>query len=351
MIDTLIAIAWFFGKVFLGINILLGTATVLTLTERRISAWIQGRKGPNRVGPQGMLQPIADIVKFMTKEEIVPETADGILYLLGPLLVFVPPMLGFGVIPFGNAIGEHQLQIAHIDIGVLFLMSVLSVGVYGITLGGWASNNKYSLLGALRASAQLISYELSLGLSVLLVVMMSGTLDLQKIVWQQVDAGVFGWNIFGGGSWWALPSALLGFGMMFVCAFAENNRLPFDLSECDAELVGGYHTEYSGMKFAMYMLAEYVAMILMSSLMVTLFFGGWDIPFLHLEEQPTIFGAILSMGCFMAKISVFLVTYQWVRWTLPRFKYQQLMDLGWKAFLPISLGNIAVLATLGVLMG
>jgi len=340
---------WLCFTMFMAISIIMGIAPMLIIAERRVSAWIQGRKGPNRVGPQGLMQPLADITKLIFKEEIIPENADKYLFIAGPLLVFCPPALGFAVIPFGNAIGEYKLQVANLPIGILFAWAVLSVGVYGITLGGWASNNKYSLLGSLRASAQLISYELSLGLGILLIVMMTESIDPQQIVWNQVHQGFFGWNIFGGGNPLALPCGIVGFTMFFICALAENNRLPFDLAECEAELVGGYHTEYSSMKFAMFLLGEYVAMITMCGLIVTLFLGGWDIPFIHLEEQPTVFGAILSFGAFMTKMLVLLFSYLWIRWTLPRFRYDQLMGLGWKVFLPISLTNVVVLAIVGIL--
>lgn len=340
--------AWFFGKVAVAIGILMTIAPLLTLAERRIAGFIQGRYGPNRVGPFGSAQPVADLIKGVMKEQMIPEKAERGLYLLAPVLVFVPPAFGFAVIPWGNAIGDQKLQVVDLPIGMLFVMSVLSVGVYGITLGGWASNNKYALLGSLRASAQMISYELSMGLTILLVVMMAGSVDPQQIVWRQVHEG---WNVLGGTSWWGLPCGLVGCTLFYVCALAENNRLPFDLAECEAELIGGYHTEYSGMSFLWWLFSEYVAMILSASLITTLFLGGWDIPFVHLEEAPTVLGAILSVGSFLTKIVLLLISYIWVRWTLPRFKYNQLMDLGWKAFLPTSLVNIGAMALIGVFLG
>ncbi|MBA2320843.1 MAG: NADH-quinone oxidoreductase subunit H [Deltaproteobacteria bacterium] len=340
--------AWFGAMVLVAVGILMTIAPLLTLAERRIAGFIQGRYGPNRVGPFGAAQPVADLIKGVMKEQMIPEKAERGLYLLAPVLVFVPPAFGFAVIPFGNAIGEHKLQVVNLPIGMLFVMSVLSVGVYGITLGGWASNNKYALLGSLRAAAQLISYELSMGLTILLVVMMAGSVDPQTIVWEQVNEG---WNLFGGRSWWALPCGLVGGLLFYVCALAENNRLPFDLAECEAELIGGYHTEYSGMNFLWWLFSEYVAMILSASLITTLFLGGWDIPFVHIEEQPTVIGAALSMASFLTKVILLLVSYIWVRWTLPRFKYNQLMDLGWKAFLPTSLVNIGAMAIIGVFLG
>ena len=348
MTEVLIDWAWFAGKALVAVGILMTIAPLLTLAERRVSAFIQGRYGPNRVGPFGSLQPVADLIKGVMKEEIVPEKAERFLFTIAPVLVFIPPAFGFAIIPFGNAIGEHQLQVVDLNVGVMFIMAVLSVGVYGITLGGWASANKYALLGSLRAAAQLISYELSMGLTILLVIMMAGSVDPKEIVWHQIHEG---WNIFGGSSWWALPSGLVGFTMLYICALAENNRLPFDLAECEAELVGGYHTEYAGMSFLWWLFAEYVAMILSASLITTLFLGGWDIPFIHIEEQPTVIGAVLSMASFLTKITCLLITYIWIRWTLPRFKYNQLMDLGWKGFLPTALVNIAVMAIVGVFLG
>lgn len=343
--------AWFFGKVVVVVGIYMTLGPMMIIGERRVAGFIQGRKGPNRVGPFGLLQPVADIVKLIFKEELKPAEADRYLYSIAPLFVFVPPALAFCVLPFGNQIGDQKLVLVDLDLGILFLMAFLSIAVYGITLGGWASNNKYSLLGSLRASAQLISYELSLSLAILLVVMMAESLSPSEIVRKQVEAGIFGWNLFGGGNWWAVPSAIVGFLLLFTCALAENNRLPFDLAECEAELVGGYHTEFSSMKFALYMFSEYVAMTLMSSLIVTLYLGGWYLPFITNPDDHSWFGGALSVGVFVGKVVVLLFIYVWIRWTLPRFKYNQLMDLGWKAFLPISLCNVVAYAVLGVTLG
>src|SRR5947207_4463571 len=261
-----------------------GLTPGMVIVERRLSAWMQGRIGPDRVGPFGLLQPMADAIKFIFKEDIIPDEADRLLFVLAPVMVLVPPALGLIVIPFGNYIGDEPLQVATLSVGILFTMSVLSVAVYGLAFGGWASNNKFSLLGGLRASAQLVSYELALGLSIIAVLMMSGghpsetmgTLDPRTIVQRQI---AHGWNILGGGNWWMLPSGLLGFILFFISALAENNRLPFDLPECEAELVGGYHTEYSSMKFALFMMGEYVGMTVMAALMTTFFLGGWSLPF------------------------------------------------------------------------
>ncbi len=299
---------------------------MLVLAERRISAWIQNRVGPNRVGPSGLLQPLADVVKLAFKEDLFPRQADRVLYSLAPVLAFLPPALAFAVIPVGR-----DLQIARLDIGVLFAVSATSLGVYGISFGGWASNNKYSLLGGLRSSAQIISYEIAMGLSLVALLMVAGTVDLQKIV--EGQQGILRWNLF------YQPVAFIVF---WTAAFAENNRLPFDLPECEAELVGGYHTEYASMRFAMFFLGEYVAMVTMSALLVTLFLGGWDPGFFTLPEG--LFGTVLSVAVFSVKVLAILFIYIWVRWTLPRFRYDQLMHLGWKGLIPISLLNITVTA-------
>lgn len=338
----------FGAKALAGLAIQMGIGPAFTIVERRVAAWIQGRVGPNRVGPLGLFQPLADLVKFISKEQIVPTDADRVLFLLAPLMVFAPPIIGFCVIPFGNMIGDEHLQIANINIGVLFVMSVLSTSIYGMALGGWAANNKYALLGSLRASAQLVSYELSLGLAILIAVMMSSSVDLNAIVHQQAGQGFGAWNVFGGGHLAQLPSGLLGFFLMFVCALAENNRLPFDLSECEAELVGGYHTEHSSMNLGVFMLSEYLSMILMCGLMTSLFLGGWSFPGLTDPSDHSILAGLISMAVFVTKVLSLMFVYVWIRWTLPRFKYDQLMNLGWKAFLPASLVNIAVLAVIGV---
>lgn len=336
---------WLIGKIGVVLGIIFTLGPLLIHAERRVSAFIQGRLGPNRLGPLGLLQPVADIVKLIMKELVVPGGADKALFLLGPLLTFVPSAFGWCVIPFGNQIGDQSLQIADLDIGLLFLMSVLSVGVYGITLGGWSSNNKYSLLGSLRASAQLISYELTLGLTILSVVMLAESVDPKVIVYKQATEG---WNIFGGGNWLLLPSGLLGFVMLYTTALAENNRLPFDMAECEAELVGGYHTEYSSMGFGMFMFGEYVAMTLSAAIVVTLFLGGWHFPILIDPDSTSIITGALSVAVFTTKVALITFTYIWIRWTLPRFRYDQIMALGWKRLLPLALCNLGVVAIVGV---
>lgn len=338
---------WFFAKCAVVLGIVFSVGPNLILAERRISAFIQGRLGPNRVGPFGALQPVADIVKLLFKEVIVPADADKALFLLGPLMTMVPPLVGWAVIPFGNQIGDQRLQIADLGIGILFLMSVLSIAVYGITLGGWASNNKYGLLGSLRASAQLISYELTLGLSILLVVMMTESVDPNEIVLQQARNG---WNILPLGNPWLIPSGIVGFLLLFTTALAENNRLPFDMAECEAELVGGYHTEYSAMGFAVYMFGEYVAMTLSAALITTLYLGGWHFPFLTDPDDHSVLAGLISIGVFVTKVVLIDLTYIWIRWTLPRFRYDQIMSLGWKRLLPLALANIGVVALVGVLL-
>jgi NADH-quinone oxidoreductase subunit H len=273
-------------------------------------------------------------------------------------MVLVPPALGLIVIPFGSEINGIPLQVADLSVGVLFSMSVLSIAVYGLAFGGWSSNNKYSLLGGLRASAQLVSYELALGLSIIAALMISaghpdetlGTLDPRVIVQRQVEHG---WNILGGGNLALALSGLLGFILFFISALAENNRLPFDLPECEAELVGGYHTEYSSMKFALFMMGEYVGMTVMAALMTTFFLGGWSLPFglNKFLQGPEAWKGLLSVGVFIGKVVAILFVYVIIRWTLPRFKYNQLMNLGWKRLVPLALANVMAVAVIGVLTG
>jgi NADH-quinone oxidoreductase subunit H len=314
----------------------------LTLVERRVSAWIQDRRGPNRVGPFGLLQPLADGIKFIFKEAILPPQAHQVLYVLAPVIIFVPAMVTFSVIPFGPAIDlfgrRIPLHIADVDSGVLVILGLSSLGVYGVALAGWASNNKYSLMGGLRSSAQLISYELAMGFAVVGVLMATGSLRLTEVVEHQMRHG---WNIL-----WQLP----GFIVFFTAAFAETNRLPFDLPEAESELVAGYHTEYSGMRFSMFYMAEYANMITASALAVTLYFGGYHVPGLSLLGLPANVAALVQAGAFAFKTAVFLFVYVWVRWTLPRFRYDQLMNLGWKVLLPLSLAHVLWVALI-VLLG
>lgn len=321
-------------KIVLVLLIILTTVANLVYAERRISAFIQNRIGPNRVGPWGLLQAPADVLKLFIKEDIVPFHANKAIHTLAPIVSITVAMATFAVIPFGDRITlfgqDVKLMIADVNIGVLYILAMTSMGVYGVTLSGWASNNKYSLLGGLRSSAQMISYELSMGLSVVGVIMVAGTLRLDRIV--ELQDGLF-WNF------WRMP---IGFITFVVASFAETNRLPFDLPEAEPELVGGYHTEYSGMKFGTFFLAEYANMITSSALIVTLFFGGWQVPFLSQVGLSPLAVSLIQIAAFVVKVGCMLVFYMWIRWTIPRFRYDQLMNLGWKVMLPLSLLNIAV---------
>ncbi|MFQ6617935.1 MAG: NADH-quinone oxidoreductase subunit NuoH [Fidelibacterota bacterium] len=319
-------------KIALVLGGILFTVAYLGLAERRISAFIQDRRGPNRVGPFGMFQPIADGLKFFLKEDIIPLEANRWMFLLAPAIIMIPALLTFAVIPFGSPLTVFgrtiKLQIADVNIGILYIFALTSLSVYGIVLGGWGSNSKYPLVGGLRCSAQMISYELALGLSVIGVLMWAQSLRLPDIVNSQLQM----WNVI---------RQPVGF-IIFICAaFAETNRLPFDLAEAEQELVGGYHTEYSSMKFAMFYMAEYANIITSSALAVTLFFGGWDVPILD-ESSLGIWGVLISVLSFAIKTGIFLFIFIWVRWTLPRFRYDQLMKLGWKILLPLALLNILV---------
>jgi len=307
----------------------------MTYGERRISAFIQIRLGPNRVGPKGLLQPVADGIKFMMKEDIIPIDVNKLIYILAPVMFLIPALMTFAVIPFGTPITifgrEITLQVADINIGILYILALTGIGVYAIVLAGWSSNSKYPLLGGLRSSAQIISYELAMGLAIVSVILLSESLRLNDIVANQ-QGRFLSWNVF------RQPLAFLIF---LIAAFAETNRLPFDLAEAEQELVGGYHTEYSSMKFAMFFLAEYTNMVTASALIVTLFFGGWDIPWVN-EGALGNLGSILSAFVFVFKMAFFLFFYIWVRWTFPRFRYDQLMSLGWKVLLPLAILNIFI---------
>ena len=305
--------------------------------ERRVSAFMQGRIGPNRVGPKGLLQPLADGVKFLTKEDIIPDGVDKPIFILSPAIVLIPALMTFAVIPFGSNISlfgrNISLQVADVNVGILYILALTSVGVYGIVLAGWSSNNKYSMLGGLRSAAQLISYELAMGLAIVSIILLDGSLKLNDIVSSQ-QGSLFSWYIF------KQPLAFLIF---LIATYAETNRLPFDMAEAEQELIGGYHTEYSSMKFAMFFMAEYANMITAAALTVTLFFGGWDIPFVD-ESSLGLVGGLLSILSFIVKMGFFLFLFIWTRWTFPRFRYDQLMKLGWKVMLPLALLNIFITA-------
>ncbi|MFN2570607.1 MAG: NADH-quinone oxidoreductase subunit NuoH [Gemmatimonadales bacterium] len=325
-------------KVFVVFNLLMVGVAMLTLLERRVCAWMQDRLGPNRVGPQGLLQPAADGLKNFLKEETSPAMSDKALFTLAPIVSFVPALLTFGVIPFAAPLptrwGLVPMVVADLPVGFLYILAISSLGVYGIVLAGWASDNKYALLGGLRASAQMISYEIALGMSTIAVLLLAGNVTLSHVVAQQQL-----------GLWFVLPLSV-AFLIFFISAFAETNRLPFDLPEAEAELIAGYHTEYSAMKFSMFYIAEYSNMVTASALMATLFFGGWDIPFTTWDStgEPTITKTVVTFALFGLKTFFFLFTYIWVRWTLPRFRYDQLMALGWKVLLPLALLYTTVLA-------
>ena len=326
-------------KVFLVLNLILVGVALLTLFERRVCAWMQDRLGPNRVGPQGLLQPAADGLKNFLKEETSPAMADKALFTLAPIVSFIPAMLTFGVIPFASPLptkwGPVPMVVADLPVGFLYILAISSLGVYGIVLAGWASNNKYALLGGLRASAQMISYEIALGMSTIAVLLLAGNVTLSQIIAQQQAAH----------AWFIIPLTL-SFLIFFISAFAETNRLPFDLPEAEGELIAGYHTEYSAMKFSMFYIAEYSNMVTASALMATLFFGGWDIPFTSWDStgDPSVIKTLATLALFSLKTFFFLFTFVWVRWTLPRFRYDQLMALGWKVLLPLALIYITILA-------
>jgi NADH-quinone oxidoreductase subunit H len=318
-----------------------GAVAYLILVERKVAAYAQDRIGPNRAGlqfgiPMALLQPLADGAKMLLKEDVVPRYVNKPLYILAPFISIVAAMVGFAVVPFGPVgQGRIDFQIApYVNVGIVYTFAVSSLGVYGIILAGWASNSKYSFLGGLRSSAQLISYEIPLGLSILGMVMLAGSLDLNEIINWQDRAGVWGCVV-------QLPAFLV----FLISAFAETNRLPFDLPESEQELVGGYHTEYSGMKFGMFFLGEYLSIITISYLTVALFLGGWDIPFL-LDQSSTVgpFWSLVKAAVMAGKVAMVILFMMWVRWTLPRFRYDQLMDLAWKSLIPLSLINLVATA-------
>ena len=333
-------------RVLVPLGALIGAAGLMSWVERRGAGLIQDRPGPNRVGPFGLLQPLADAIKFLFKEDIIPSSADKVLYVLAPGIALFSALTTFAVIPYGASLAlagrEIPLIGADVSIGVLYVFALTSLSVYGIVLAGWSSNNKFSLMGGLRSSAQIISYELAMTTAAAGVILSASSFRLTDIV--AVQSGTWlgfipRWNVF---------PQLLGFVVFFISTFAETNRVPFDLAEADAELVAGYHTEYSSsMKFAMFFMAEYVNMTVASALTVTLFFGGWTLPGFH---PHGVLGAILSILVFTGKTAFFLWLFVWVRWTLPRFRYDQLMRIGWKALLPLALVNllwVGGLVTLG----
>lgn len=331
-------------KILVFFGIYLVTVALLTLVERKLAAWFQDRRGPNRAGPGGILQPVADGIKNFMKEETNPPFADRWLFIIAPALAFIPAMLTWAVIPFGAPLptpwGLVDLAIAPLPVGFLFTLAVSSLGVYGIVLAGWSSNNKYAFLGGLRSSAQMVSYEIAMGMSTIPVLLLAGNVSLGSIVQQQSSMG---WNVL---------SLTVAWFTFLVAAFAETNRLPFDLPEAESELVAGYHTEYSGMKFSMFFIAEYANMLTVSGLTAVMFFGGWDIPFTQWDNVApfSVVKTLATTLMMISKVGFFIFVFMWVRWTLPRFRYDQLMSLGWSIMLPLALAYIVIIAaaTLGL---
>jgi len=337
-------------KIVIVFSVTMVVVALLTLAERKISAWIQDRLGPNRVGPGGLLQPAADGLKNLLKEETRPLAASRVFFLLAPALSITPALITFAVVPFAAPLptpwGLVDMVIADLPIGVLYILAISSLGVYGIVMAGWSSNNKYAFLGALRAGAQMVSYEVSLGLSLVPVFMIAGNVTLTQVVWtQQQELGL----------WLAFPLGL-SFLLFAIAAFAETNRLPFDVAEAESELVTGYHTEYSSMKFSMFFIAEYANVLTASALMATLFLGGWDIPFWNGDDMrvtapgivegaaPHVLKTLATLAVFGLKTLFFVFVFMWVRWTVPRFRYDQIMHLGWKVMLPSALGYVTLMA-------
>src|SRR5437660_4298278 len=345
-IDT-VEVTWTLLKMLIVIGALLNVTPIMVWVERRGSALIQDRPGPNRVGPFGLFQSFADALKFILKEDMLPAKANKVLYTIAPMFGLIPALTTIAVVPWGRPFllpsGRlFEPIIANVNIGILLIFALASMGVYGIVMAGWASANKYSLFGGIRASAQMISYELSLTLAAVSVLMAAGSLSLPDVVWRQTGSFVLfnavklpAWNIFS-------PAMWIAFVVFFVSAFAETNRLPFDFAEAEAELVAGYHTEYSSMKFALFFMAEYMSMATMSAVITTLFLGGWDVPWYN--EPATAFGFAVSLLAFLIKVSFLLFVFVWVRWTIPRLKYDLLMKLGWKVFLPLAVVNIMLVA-------
>jgi NADH-quinone oxidoreductase subunit H len=324
-------------KLVLIIVVVMGSLVIAmyaTYAERKVAAILQDRRGPNRAGPFGLLQPVADGLKLFFKEEIIPDFSSKFLFILGPSMAMMTAIMTSAIVPWGDKVQffdrDIPLQIANVDVGILYIFGVVSMGVYGIMIGSWASNNKFSLMGGLRAASQIISYELAMGISLIALILVTGNLSLKEMVLQQ-QAG--NWNII---------YQPLGFLIFLICAFAECNRAPFDLAEAESELIGGYHTEYSSMKLGFYLFAEYINMFISSVVMATLFFGGYDCPFVNEANFSPNVAALIGIAALMTKVIAFLFFFMWVRWTLPRFRYDQLMNLGWKILIPLALVNMLV---------
>jgi NADH-quinone oxidoreductase subunit H len=324
-------------KVVAVFAVLMTMVAYIVLVERRVCAFMQDRLGPNRVGPLGLLQPVADAVKAFFKEEFTPAHVRKIYFFLAPAIALMPAILNLAVIPFGSKIGHQPMVLANLNVGILYTFGIVSLGVYSIVLAGYAANSKYPFLGGIRSSAQMISYEISMGLSVIPIFLLVGSLNLNDVVSYQAGAW---WH-------WLLFKQPLAFAIFIGAAFAETNRTPFDLPEAEQELAGGYNVEYSSIKFVLFFMGEYANMILASAMMVTLFFGGWTLPWFGLDQTATtLLGGIAHIAIFLAKVFVFLLLFIWVRWMWPRFRYDQLMDLGWRRFLPLALANIVVTAVI-----
>ena len=325
-------------KIIVGFTIYMLGAAILTYTERRLCAWMQDRRGPNRVGWHGLAQFVADGIKNFMKEETYPNFANKAMFVLAPMMAFVPALLVWCVIPFASPWdsrwGRIEMVVAPLPVGFLFVLAIASLGVYGIVMAGWSSNNKYALLGGLRSSAQMVSYEIAMGMSTIPVLLLAGNVSMSQIVAQQAAHG-FNWNVL---------NLTVAFFIFLVSALAETNRLPFDLPEAESELIAGYHSEYSAMKFSLFFIAEYCNMITASAMLATLFFGGWDIPGTWDTAPFTGIKTLATFVFFMMKVGFFIFVWMWLRWTLPRFRYDQLMSLGWKVFLPMALGYIVVVA-------
>ena len=327
-------------KMLIVFTIYMVGVALLTLAERKVSAWMQDRLGPNRVG-KGWLQPAADGLKNIMKEESYPDAAYTPIFVLAPAMAFIPALITWAVIPWGapwdSPWGRIELALAPLPIGFLYILAISSIGIYGIVLAGWSSNNKYSLLGGLRSSAQMVSYEIAMGMATIPVLLLAGNVSLNAIVERQAAVGPLSWNV---------ASTTIAWLIFLIAAFAETNRLPFDLPEAESELIAGYHSEYSAMKFSMFFIAEYANMVTASALMATLFFGGWDIPFTAWDNAAPHTGlkTLLTTLLFFGKTLFFVFFYMWIRWTVPRFRYDQLMALGWKILLPVSLAYIVIIA-------
>lgn len=356
MSDELISWLFFAGKIAFLFGLCFGViAPVMIWVERRVAGLIQDRYGPNRVGPFGLLQSLADGIKLVFKEDLRPEGVKPVFFILAPILAVIPAAMAIAAIPFGpeTTLGgllpkPERLQIANLNVGFLYILAISSLSVYAVAIAGWSSNNKFSVLGGLRAASQMISYELAAGLAVISIILLSGSVDLVKIVESQNDM----WNIFPG---------ILAFLVFLPAVFAETNRTPFDLPEAEAELVVGFHTEYSGIKFGLFFLAEYVNMFTVSALAVLMFFGGWELPFVRWADvglDPSAYPlyialplSLLPTAVFFAKVAFFLFFFVWVRWTLPRFRYDQLMNLGWKTLVPLGIASIVIIAVGRVVIG